>query len=179
MKGVIFNILEEAVTAAHGPDAWDGLLERAGADGAYTSVGSYDDAELFAIVGAASEVLGLPPDDIVRWFGREAIGMLFDRYPYDRDHDSTSAFLRTLDDIVHVEVEKLYPGSIVPRFEWEGEARNHVILHYRSPRKLCTLAEGMIEGAATRFGEVVELEHRTCLKLGDAQCSIVCRFEPA
>lgn len=177
MKGVIFNILEQAVVRAHGDAAWDALLERSGADGAYTAVGSYDDGELFRIVGAASELLGLEPDEIVRWFGREAIGLLFDRYPYDEDHDCTSAFLRTLDDIVHPEVEKLYPGAIVPRFEYEGEARNHVILHYRSPRRLCTLAEGMIEGAAARFGETVEIEHRTCLKRGDDRCSFVCDFE--
>ena len=30
MKGVIFNLVEDIVTEANGPDAWDDLLEAAG-----------------------------------------------------------------------------------------------------------------------------------------------------
>ncbi len=58
MKGMIFNLLEEVVTAEYGEDTWDVLLDRSGAGGAYTSLGSY-----------ASEALELPPDTVVRWFG--------------------------------------------------------------------------------------------------------------
>ena len=57
MKGIVFNLLEDLVVRDHGEDAWDDLLEEAGSDGAYTSLGSYDDAELLALVGAASTAL--------------------------------------------------------------------------------------------------------------------------
>ena len=33
MKGVVFNLLQEVVTAAHGPDVWDDLLDRSGVSG--------------------------------------------------------------------------------------------------------------------------------------------------
>ena len=56
MKGIIFNLAEEVLTQAHGSEVWDSILERAGVDGAYTSLGSYADQELIALVRAASEI---------------------------------------------------------------------------------------------------------------------------
>ena len=50
MKGIVFNLLEEAVVEAHGVDAWDQILEDVGADGAYTSLGNYPDDEALALV---------------------------------------------------------------------------------------------------------------------------------
>ena len=40
MKGIIFNILSEAVVQAFGEDEWDDVLDAAGVDGAYTSLGN-------------------------------------------------------------------------------------------------------------------------------------------
>ena len=44
MKGVIFNLLERAVTDEYGADVWDDLIDDAGVGGAYSSLGNYDDA---------------------------------------------------------------------------------------------------------------------------------------
>ncbi|GBQ51026.1 heme NO-binding domain-containing protein [Komagataeibacter sucrofermentans] len=52
MKGIVFNILEEVVEKNHGAEAWDTLLEAANVSGAYTSLGSYPDAEMQALVVA-------------------------------------------------------------------------------------------------------------------------------
>lgn len=71
MKGIVFDLLEEIVVAEHGDRTWDELLQRAGVDGAYTSLGNYPDSELTALVTAAAELLGGTPEDIVRWYGRQ------------------------------------------------------------------------------------------------------------
>ena len=47
MKGIIFNLLEEVVTQAHGEEVWDQLLDAAQVDGAFTSLGNYPDEDLF------------------------------------------------------------------------------------------------------------------------------------
>lgn len=44
---------------------------------------------------------------------------------------------------------------------------------YDSPRKLCPVLMGAIEGAAERYEEQVYITERTCMKHGDS----VCRFE--
>lgn len=55
MKSIIFNLLEQVVTDAHGEDIWDDLLAGAGLEGAYTSLGNYPDEDLLSPVSAASE----------------------------------------------------------------------------------------------------------------------------
>ncbi|MBG90006.1 MAG: hypothetical protein CMO80_24335 [Verrucomicrobiales bacterium] len=56
------------------------MLEESGCAGIYTSLGSYDDQELFAPVGAASELMGKPAGDLVRWFGGEMIPFFVQRH---------------------------------------------------------------------------------------------------
>ena len=81
MKGIIFNLVEEVVTDRYGEDTWDLLLDAAGLDGSYTSLGSYPDEELFRLVAAASAALGVPADDVVRQLGEGAIPLLVERFP--------------------------------------------------------------------------------------------------
>jgi hypothetical protein len=119
MKGIIFNLLEEVVRSAHGDEAWDGLLEASGLDGAFTSLGSYPDEHLAKLVAAASAALGQPPDAVVRWFGRSALPLLAQRYPdFFTGHTSVRTFLLTLNDVIHTEVRKIYPGADVPVFRY-------------------------------------------------------------
>jgi hypothetical protein len=177
MKGVVFNLLERVVTEKYGEEAWDSLLEATGQEGAYTAVGSYDDKDFLSLVGAASSELGIPVDDLVRWFGRSSIPLLREKYPAFFDHDSTRSFILTLNDVIHPEVRKLFPGADVPDFDFETPGDGQVILGYRSARKLCSFAEGLIEGAAEFFGEHVTMEQPQCMKRGDEKCTIVCSFE--
>ena len=177
MKGIIFNLLEQVVTDAHGDDAWDDLLERAGLDGAYTSLGNYPDDQLFALVGAASAALDLPADDVVRWFGRSAIPLLAGQFPdFFSGHDSTKPFVLTLNDVIHTEVRKIYPDAVVPVFDFSTTDNGRLALAYHSPRQLCQLAEGFIEGAAEHYGETVTFEQPACMHRGDDHCLIVCAF---
>jgi hypothetical protein len=177
MKGIVFNLLEEAVTQKYGEDTWDDLLLSAGLDGAYTSLGSYSDADLLKIVAAASKALGLPPQSIVRWFGSAAVPILVRQFPgFFAPHSSTKSFVLTLNHVIHPEVRKLYPGADVPEFEFETPSENGVVIRYQSRRKLCAFAEGLIEGAAHHFHETAEIQQPTCMNRGDDQCTLVCTF---
>lgn len=176
MKGIVFNLLEKAVVDAYGEETWDTLLASAHVAGAYTSLGSYDDRELAALVDAASGQLKVPPEDVLRWFGRKAMPELSARYPaFFTPHRSTRAFLLTLNDIIHPEVRKLYPGASVPDFEFEDVGASLHIL-YRSPKRMCAFAEGLILGAADHYGERVTIEQPTCMRRGDDQCTLAVTF---
>jgi hypothetical protein len=177
MKGVVFNLLQDVVSAAHGEDVWDDLLDDAGLDGVYTSLGSYDDAELMALVAAASAKLGVPAVDVIRWFGREAIPHFAGRYPkLFAGHVETRSFVLTLNDIIHPEVRKLYPGADVPEFDFDLSDPDVMAMSYRSPRKLCSFGEGLVQGSATHFGEVAHIEQPECMLRGDARCLLQISF---
>jgi len=179
MKGIIFNLLEQVVSEEYDEKTWEALLDGAKLDGAYTAVGSYPDEDLLALVGAASTALGTPADDVVRWFGRKAMPLMVQRYPqFFEGHESTRPFLLSLNDIIHPEVRKLFPGAYAPSFIFDESVPGKLSLSYVSQRNLCPFAEGLIDGAADHFGETVTIEHSECQRRGGANCVLVCTFEP-
>lgn len=173
MKGVIFNLLEDAIARAHGHAAWDGLLTMAGLEGAYTSLGSYPDSEIVRLVDAAATALGQSPADVLRWFGRSAIPLLSERYePYFASHQNAKSFVASVNAIIHPEVRKLYAGAGCPQFHFHELEDGRVGVAYQSPRRMCRLAHGFIEGAAEHYGERVEIEHLSCMLDGHAVCRL-------
>ena len=175
MTGIVFNLLEEVVIANHGEDTWDQLLAAAEVDGEFTSLGSYPDEHMQALVAAASRTLGVTPFEILRWFGQQAMPMLVARYPeYFSSQPSVRHFLLSVNNIIHPEVRKIYPGAQVPAFDFRDTPDGGLLMGYNSPRRLCALAQGFAEGAATHYGDKLHLEHLECMHRGDERC--LCRI---
>lgn len=176
MKGVVFNLLEQLVARDFGEDTWDAMLETSGLEGVYTSLGSYADDDLTKLVGAAADALVMSADDVVFWFGRNALPLFAVRYPQlFEPHRSAQSFVLTLNEIIHPEVRKLYPGADVPEFEFDVRERL-VVMGYRSPRKMCSFAEGLLNGAADHYGERLTIEQPLCMKRGDERCALEIAF---
>jgi len=179
MKGIVFNLLEEVVSGNYGESAWDKLLDDAGLDGVYTSLGNYPDESMQALVMAASATLNVPPFEVLRWFGRKAMPLLADRFPgFFSAQPSTRPFLLSVNSIIHPEVRKLYPLADCPTFEFQDAPDGALLMGYNSPRRLCALAQGFTEGAADHYGETVNFEHLQCMHRGDASCLCHIAFSP-
>lgn len=158
MKGVVFNIVEEVVVNLYDEDTWDDVIDAAGVHGTYSSPGSYPDEDLYAIVGAAAELLGVEVPALLRIVGQKAFDGLARRYPdLVGAQTSTIKFLSHVEDYIHPEVKKLYPEAILPKFEFSDLPTGETRMLYSSPRGLHHLAEGLIEGAAERFGETIRV----------------------
>ena len=171
MKGLVFNLLEAVVTRSYGEDTWDALLDVAQLDGAYTSLGNYPDEQISALVLAASQALKLSPNEVLRWFGREAMAVMVERYPtFFLAHQSTRPFVLSLNSIIHPEVRKIYQGADVPVFDFDDQPDGSLLMGYHSARKLCALAQGFVEGAGRHYGETVRFEHLCCMHNGDPTC---------
>ncbi len=172
MKGIIFNVVEEVVAAAFGPDAWDGLINAAGVDGVYTSLGSYPDQQLYDIVGAACTTTGMAAPALLQVIGRNSMPRVFARYPhFFHNAPDARTFILGVNSIIHTEVRKLYAGASCPHFQFsQGDRR--LTLGYNSPRKLCHLAEGFLVGVADHYGETVTTSQSTCMHNGNAACHI-------
>jgi len=176
VKGIVFNLLEEIVADQYGEDTWDDLLDDAGLDGSYTSLGNYADDDLVQLVAAASARLELPADAVVRWFGRNATPIFKRQYPdLFAAHSSTRAFVLTLNEIIHPEVRKLYPGADVPVFDFDTSSDDVLVMGYSSKRKLCAFAEGLLQGAGDVFGEQVTIRQPACMNRGDERCRLEIR----
>ena len=180
MKGIVFTLLQQVVTDEHGEDTWDALLDAAEVDGAYTAVATYPDEEMTALVGAASNALGISGDDVLIWFGRKCMPIFSQTYPHVFEgHTSARTLILALNDVIHPEVRKLFPGAYVPEFEYDDAADGPLTITYSSKRQLCAFAEGLINGAADHFGEVATVTHASCTKKGDNECVIRSTFARA
>lgn len=172
MKGVLFNVVEEAVSQEWGEQTWDDLLLDCGLEGAYTALGNYPDTDLVALVRAASVRLETSVDDVLRTLGRLTFAPLWARYRSTSDAPaSMREFLPLLDDVIHPEVLKLYPGASVPRFAIRDEG-DHLEMDYLSVRSMCMLAEGLVVGLAGHFGENVIVDQSRCKERGDDRCTL-------
>ncbi len=173
VKGVVFNLLEDAVVRGHGLLAWDSLLLMAGLEGGYTSLGSYPDGELIRLVDAAAAALGMSTGEVLRWFGRSAIPLLHERNAmFFKAHRDAQSFVASINSIIHPEVRKLYAGASCPHFHFHHLEDGRTGLAYQSPRRMCRLAHGFIEGAADHFGNRVGIEHLACMLEGHRVCRI-------
>jgi hypothetical protein len=180
VKGIIFNLVEDVVSKAHGERVWDQLLTDADLDGGYTSMGDYPDEELYALVGAASKALDLPADDVIRTLGHGAALGLAGQYPqFFTPHRRTRDLVLTLNDVIHAEVRKIHRRADPPEFVFTDVGDAELLMEYRSRRGLCTLADGMLGGAAAYFGERATVTHEQCTHRGDEVCLLRCRFSPA
>jgi len=185
VTGIIFNLLEEAVTRRYGPEAWTRMLAEVGVGG-YLPFDRYPDEDLFALLEALPvEDFGDTPGpptmaDRLRWFGRAAVPLLAERYPLIfAPHNSAESFLLALNEILHpggppADVEA---GPLDLEVLTSGPSGG-LVLGYRSVRRLCAMAEGFVAGAADYFGQRVSIEQPRCQLHGEERCALVCIFEP-
>lgn len=177
MKGIIFTLVEDAVVAAHGEGAWDALLDRAELDGAFTAIGNYPDAHLDALVAAGARMFDVSPAELTRTLGHAALLGLADRHPhFFAPHGDARSFLLTLNDVIHPEARKLHADGDPPEFRFEETAPDRLRVHYLSGRRLCALAEGMIAGAGTHYGDTVTVEQSACVADGHDHCVLDLTF---
>ena len=67
---MVNKAVEELVRRNHGDEVWQRIKQRAGIDvDVFVSTEGYPDEMTYALVGAASEVLGAPAADILEAFG--------------------------------------------------------------------------------------------------------------
>lgn len=173
MKGVVFNILEDMVTEQGGLLMWQKVLDKVGVDGGYTAVATYGDDELFSIVGAVIDELGVPAEEVIGAFGTYMFGQLARRYPVFVDScDDFFSFLESIDSVIHLEVRKLMTETQLPNIKCTRIGDSQLLMDYSSPRKLCLLAEGLIYGAADHYCNRIKIEHPVCMHKGADHCDL-------
>lgn len=156
MKGIVFTEFLEMIEAKHSPDFTDELVESAGLPhaGAYTAVGTYPHTEMVALVVRYAAMADEPVPEVLRGFGRYLFARFALLYPvFFEGIEDAKSFLAGIEDVIHVEVRKLYPDAELPRFEARWPRSDTLELVYRSERHLADLAEGLIEGCVEHYGQ--------------------------
>ena len=163
MYGLVNRALQQLVRSQCGERVWDEIRAKAGVDHeVFMRMDSYPDEITYRLVAAASEVLAMPVDGMLREFGR-----YWTRYTMDEGYGallsdlggSLHEALAAL-DAMHARVALLYPALKPPTFKVSSDDPARIRLEYRSHRTgLAPMVIGLIEGMGERYGVRVVISH--------------------
>lgn len=162
MYGLVNKALAQMVVSIHGAHAWETIKTRADVDvDVFVSMDSYPDEVTYKLVGAASDVLGDPPEALL-----EAFGEYWTLYTSQSGYGDyfrvggtrLADFLANLDHL-HARVGLIYPSMCLPSFTVEKLDDDNLLLHYRSERDgLAPMVVGLVKGLGKLFKERLTIE---------------------
>ena len=161
MKGIVFTEFVALVEETWGLKCVDDLIGIVNPEsgGAYTSVGTYKYAELVSYITALSERTGIDASTLILTFGKYLAKAFMKQYPgYFRDAGDLFSLLKSIDNHIHIEVQKLSPNAMLPSITYEEQDENTLILHYQSQRQLADLAHGLILSCAEFYATEIDIE---------------------
>jgi len=161
MKGIVFTEFLEMVEEKFSPELVDRIMDSADLPSGcvYTTVGTYNHREMIELVTSLSKETGIGASDLMRVFGAHLFSRFSVLYPkYFDGVDSAFDFITRIEDYIHVEVRKLYPEAELPSFQCDMSQPGSLSLTYRSTRPFAPLAEGLLRGCLSHFGEVADIE---------------------
>jgi hypothetical protein len=177
MYGLVNAAVQDLVCSNFGQDKWEQIKAKAGLDiESFTRMSQYPDELTFKLVGAASEVLSIPPDDVMKAFGefwvlytgREGYGHLF-----DIAGNNLREFLLRLDDL-HTRVGQNFKELKPPSFTYDNVNERTLRMHYHSDRAgLCPMVIGLLSGLGKRFKTELKIDHPVCNRLGAPHCEFL------
>lgn len=183
MLGLIFLTWEKYLTERFGNALLRKYRAQMGETAAAALVASryYDDALMEKGVGIVSQLTHIPADMLLREYGRyfvaNALTGKLCTYLLSQVHSGRELLLAMRD--THARLRTAFEGATPPVFEYGASSRpDEVIVIYRSPRKLCAVLHGTIEGAALRYHEGVHVVEYSCMKRGAEACRFAARFFP-
>ncbi len=179
MKGIIFVALSEMIQEMYGHKTWNEFLSDSNAPskGIYTSTEIYEDKEATELLTVISRKLEKSPNDILYIFGIFLIRYFHKKYPSFFQDLSFVGFLESVDGRIHVEMQKLSPGSTPPLVKVISTDEKNIQIHYRSKRKLCSLAHGLLRGASKIYQVEINITHTLCMHKGNDYCEFQCTYK--
>jgi predicted hydrocarbon binding protein len=170
VHGVIFTSLRDYLTSAHGSE----LAQEVFADQPIFLLSeSYDDDVLSEVMDKAARATGRDVGEICHDFGVFTGSTTFTRlYPaFFAIAPSAREFLLTVETRIHELVRATIPNAAPPELRIEEHGDDGVRIVYSSPRRLCVLLGGLVQGTASHYGEAASIDEVTCMHRGDASCT--------
>jgi len=177
MHGIIFAELKKYVDTRLGGGAWDGLLREAGMPGRlFMPVEEYPDVTAVALVTAAARITKLDAQVLLQDFGRFIATDLLKMYASRiRPEWRTLDVVEHTEETIHRVVRQRNAGARPPELKCVRTSPGEVVIHYRSGRRMCGVAKGIVLGMADHFRETVAVTEEDCMLRGGDECRITAR----
>jgi predicted hydrocarbon binding protein len=175
VHGVVFVSFRDFLASRYGADVAANLMST---EPVYLLSESYDDERLFGLVEKTALSTGDDADGIVFDFGAFTAEKTFARLyrAFYEIAGSARTFLLTTEDRIHELVRATIPNAAPPKLSVEARDDGAVSIVYCSPRRLCVLLRGLVQGTARWYGEHAVIEETACMRRGDRVCRLEVRL---
>jgi hypothetical protein len=163
MYGLVNKAVVDLVCSKFGVETWNKIKQKAEVDiDVFVSMDGYPDEITYRLVGAASEVLQITPEQVLEAFGEywvlytaaEGYGSLL-----NASGTNLREFLMNL-DALHARVALTMPALKPPRFRLIDVDANTMRLEYHSTRQgLAPMVVGLLRGLGIRFKTEMNISH--------------------
>lgn len=175
MHGLIFASFRDFLLTEHGADVANDVTA---GEPQYTLSEAYPDEQFLALLERACARMALSRDDLLFEFGAftaattfaRLYSLLFKLSPTARD------FLLTVETPIHEVVREALREARPPELAVTDLGEEGLEIVYTSPRRICAMLRGLVEGTGRVYGETVHVEELECMHLGALVCRFAIRF---
>ena len=177
MHGIIFSELRKYADTRLGAGAWNQLLSTSGlGNKLYLPIQEYPDGDVVALVSATSAATGLSLEEVLEDFGAFIAPSLLKLYrTLVKPEWKTLDLLEHTENTIHTVVRQRNSGAKPANLQAVRVGPNEVDLSYRSERRLCPVAKGIVRGVAAHYGEEISIEETQCMHRGAEFCRMAVR----
>ena len=160
MKGVIFTEFLELVEKKFGLAMVDKIIGQSNlaSEGVYTSVGTYEFGEMLQLITHLSTNTDISVDDLLLVYSEHLFAALIKSHPNLVSHyKDPMDLLASIENHIHVEVQKIYPDAQLPTFDLEERTDSKMVMIYKSDQALYMLGKGLMLETFKLFKVPVEI----------------------
>jgi len=175
VHGLIFASFRDYLLTEHGPDVANSVTA---GEPQYTLSEAYPDEQFLALLEPACTQTGLSLDELLFEFGAFTAAVTFARL-YSvifRASPTARDFLLTVETPIHEVVREALPDAMPPKLAVTDLGEEGLEIVYTSPRRICALLRGLVEGTGRVYGETILIEELECMNRGAAACRFMLRF---
>ena len=147
MKGIIFTEFLELVEEKFGLAMVDKIISQSNLEsgGVYTSVGTYEFSEMLQLITHLSNNTDISVDDLLMVYSEHLFAVLIKSHPDLVNHyKDPMDLLASIENHIHVEVQKIYPEAQLPTFDLEERTDTKMVMVYKSDKALYMLGKGLM-----------------------------------
>jgi hypothetical protein len=181
MHGSIFTLLKRYVQTQYDHSTWVHLLEASGlgpTDFDHKTV--YPDEHMYALVGKAAELTGIPAAELQEKFGEYLVPDLM--YMYSKLVDPawrTLEMIEHTEGVMHKRVRQEHEHNAPPVLDVRRTGPHELLIEYVSARRMGALAVGIVRGLAVYFDEADRIEVEPTTREDGQHVQIRVRRRPA
>ena len=154
MKGIVFTEFLDLVEEKFGLGMVDKIISQSelASEGVYTSIGTYSFSEMLQLVTNLSGNTGISTDDLLLVYAEHFFSVIKTSYPgLLETYKDPIEMLASIENHIHVEVQKIYPDAELPTFVVEEKTDNSIIMVYKSSRAMHHFGLGLMNKTFEHF----------------------------